>query len=93
MHIIVGHHCNDDQGIIVGVMNAMSITIAEGDVVVLPLEVFYRPLVQVVDISERLLPRFLGIAVSGPAGLSREMGSTKDSPNPKWGLPFLQSVI
>ena len=45
MHVIVGHHCSDEQGVALGVMNEVSITIAKGDVVVFPVEVFYRPLV------------------------------------------------
>ena len=86
MHIYVGHHCSDDQGVVVRVMNAMSITIAEGDVVFLSLEVFYRPLVQVVDISERPLPHFSSIAVFGLALLSSEMWFTKDSLDFSWGF-------
>ena len=62
-----------------GVMNSMSITVTKGDAVALSLEVFYRLLIQVVNISERPLPRFPGIAVSCPTHLSSEIGSTKDS--------------
>ena len=86
MYIIVGHHCNNDQGIVVGMMCATSITIAEGDVVILPLEVFYRPLVQVINISERPLLRFPGIVVLGPTCLSSEIWSAKDSLDLAWGL-------
>ena len=86
MHFIIGHHYSNDQGFAVRMMHAMSITIAEGDVVILPLEVFYRPLVQVVDISERPLLRFWSIAVSGPTRLPSEMSSTKDGPNFVWGF-------
>ena len=38
-------------------MHTMSITIAEGDVIILPLEVLNRLLVQVINISERPLLR------------------------------------
>ena len=84
MHIVVSHHCKDD---------ATRIIIAVGDVVILPLEVFYRLLVQVVDIIERSLPRFPGIEVSVPSRLSSEMGSAKGSPDLSWGLPFLRLLI
>ena len=84
-------------------MYATSITIAEGDVIIFPFEVFYRLKVMssslslkvmssslslkgmmyatsiTIDISERPLLHFLGIAVSGPTCLSSEMRSTKDS--------------
>ena len=50
-----------------GVMDKVCITISKGDVIIFPLEMFCRPLVQVVDISERLIPCFLGIAVLGVA--------------------------
>ena len=75
VHIIVGHHCYNDQGVIVGMMYATSITIAEGDVIIVPLKVLYRLFVQVIDISERPL-RFLGVVVSGPTCFSSEMWST-----------------
>ena len=78
---MIGHHCNNDQGVAVGMMHMMSIIITKGDVIILPLEVLCRPLVQVINISERSLLRFSGIAVSGPMCLSCEMWSTKDGPN------------
>ena len=81
MHFVVGHHCSNDQGTAVEVMDEVSITISEGDVVVFPLEMFYWPLVQVVDISDQLVACFLGILVLGPARLTGEMRSTEDSLN------------
>ena len=54
--------------------------------IIFPIEMFYRPLVQVIDISERPFPRFSGLAVSGPARLSSKMGSAKDSLDLVWGL-------
>ena len=86
MYIIIGHHYINDQGITVGMMHATSITIAEGDVVILPLEVLCRPFVQVINISERPLLRFLGIAVLRPMCLSSEMWFSKDGPGFSWGL-------
>ena len=81
MNIFIGRHCCDDQGITVGVMNEVSITITEGDVIPFPLEVFYRSFVQVVDINEWPLSRFSGIAVLGPMHLSCKIGFAKDSPD------------
>ena len=53
---------------------------------------FCRPLVQVVDISERSIPCFPNISVMGLASLHDESRSTKDSPDLAWGLCF-QLVI
>ena len=93
MQVVVGHHGSDDQGVAVGVMNEVNIIIAKGDVVVFPLEVFYRPPIQVVDISEQPLPCFLGIAVSGLARLSIEMRSAKDSLDLAMGLRFRTVIL
>ena len=71
MYIIVGHHRSNDQGVAVGMIHVTSIIIAEGDVVILPLEVFYRPLVRVIDISDRSLLRFPSIVVSSPMFLQQ----------------------
>ena len=92
MHVVVGHHGSNDQGVAMGLMDEVSITIAEGDVIIVPLEVFCRPLVQVVDISERSFPCFPGVAILGPKRLSNKMGSAKDSPNLAWGL-YYRTVI
>ena len=79
MQVVVGPHGSDDLSVVMGVMDEVSITIATSDIIIFPLEVFYRPLVQVVDISEQPFPCFPGIAVSNPPHFSNKMGSTEDS--------------
>ena len=74
-------------------MNEVNITIAEVDVVIFPLEVFYRPLVQIVDISEWPLSRFPGIVVSSPMRLSSEMRSARDIPDFKRGLRLCPIIM
>ena len=56
-----------------GVIDEVCITIFEGDVVIFPFEMFYRLLVQVVDISERPIPCFLNVAVLGTTCLPGEV--------------------
>ena len=92
MHFVIGHHYSNDQGIAVGVMDKVCIVISKGDVIVFPLEIFCRRLVQVVDISEWPVPCFPSITVLGPVRFSSEVRSIEDSPNLAWGLHF-QSVI
>ena len=70
----------------------MCITISEGDAIIFPLKMFCRPLVQVVDISERPIPCFPDIVVLGPMRLPDEVRSVKDSLDLVWGLRF-NSVI
>ena len=86
MHVVVGHHCSNDEGLAVGVADKVSITINEANAIILLLEVFCRPLVQVVDINKWYFPCFPGVVVSGPTRLSREIGFTKDSLDLAWGL-------
>ena len=71
-----------------GVIDEVCIIISKGDVIVFPLEMFCRPLVQVVDISERPILYFLDIAVLGPTSLLGEVRSIEDSPDLAWGLYF-----
>ena len=71
----------------------MCITISKPDVIVFSLKMFYRSLVQVVDISEQSVPCFPGIAVSGPKRLSNELKPTEDSLNLAWGLHFLSVIL
>ena len=92
MHIIVGHHHSNDQGVAVGMMHVTSITIAEGNSVILPLEVLSMPLIQVINISDRPLLRFPGVAVSGLTCLFSEVWSAKDGPYFAWDFR-LWSVI
>ena len=75
-----------------GMIHATSITLAEGDVVIFLLEVLYRPLFQVIDISERPLLLFSGIAISGPTCLSSKMWFAKYGPDFAWGL-CLRAII
>ena len=86
MYIIIVLNCSNDQSVAMRMMHTTSITIPEDDVAIFPLEVLYRPLVQVIDSSELPLPRFSGIAVSGPTCLSSEIWSAKDGPDFAWGL-------
>ena len=93
MQVVVGPHGSDDSSVIMGVMDEVSITIAKGDIVIFPLEMFYSLLVQVVDISEWHFPCFLGIAVSNPAHFSNKMGSAKDSSDLMWGLHYRTVIL
>ena len=92
MYIIIGHHRSNDQGVAVGMMHTINITIAKDDVIIFSLEILYKPLVQVIDISEQPLLCFLVKAVLGPMCLSSEMWFAKDGPEFAWGL-HLWSII
>ena len=76
-----------------GVMDEAYITISEGDVIIFPLEMFYRPLVQVVDISERPVPCFSGIVVSSAPRPSSKVRFIEDCPNLVWGLHFWSVIL
>ena len=64
-----------------GVMDEVCITFFEGDVIVFPLELLCKLLVQVVDIGERFIPCFLDVAILGPTRLTGEMRFSKDRMN------------
>ena len=52
MYVVVGHHCCDDQGVAIGVMDEVCITFSESDIFVLPIELLYRLVIHTVDIGE-----------------------------------------
>ena len=70
-----------------GVMDEVCITISEGDVIIFLLDLFYRPLIQVVDIGEWLIPCFPDVVVLGPMCLPNKMRSAENRPD----LLYLQS--
>ena len=76
-----------------GVMDKVCITFFEGDVVIFPLEMFRRLLVQIVDISERPLPCFPDVAVLVLMHLPSEVRSAEDSPDLTWGLRFWSLIL
>ena len=74
------------------VMDGVCITIFEGDVVFFPLEMFYRSLVQIVDINEWPIPCFPDVAVLGPMHFLSEVRFAEDSLDLEWGL-HCRSII
>ena len=74
-------------------MDEVGITISKDDVIIFPLEIFCRPLVQVVDISEQPISYFLDIEVLGPSRLSSDVGSAKDSSDLAWGIHFWSVIL
>ena len=60
-----------------GVMDEVGITLLEGDVVILPLAMFRRPLVHGVNISERSCLRFSNVPFLGPTCFSSKVGPTE----------------
>ena len=92
MYVVIGHHCCNDQGVAMGVMDEVCITFSESDVVVFPLELLCRPLVQVVDIGERPILCLPIITVLRPTCLPYKIRFAGDRPDLVWGLYF-RSVI
>ena len=68
-----------------GVIDEVCITFFEGDVVVFPLELLCKPLVQVADIGKWFIPCFLDVAILGPTHLPSEMRSAEDLLNLAYG--------
>ena len=93
MYIVVGHHRSNDQGIAVGVMDEVCLTIFEDDVVIFPLELSSWPLIQVMDISGQPISCFSDVAVLGPICLPSKMRFVEDHPNLVWGLRFYSVIL
>ena len=60
-----------------GVMDEVCITLLEGDVFILPLALFHRPLVHGVNISERSRLDFSDVSFLGPACFSGKVWPTE----------------
>ena len=74
-------------------MDEVCITFSESDVVIFPIELLCRPLVQVVDIGERPIPYFLDVAVLDLTHLPGEMRSAEDRPDLTWGFHFWSVIL
>ena len=81
MHIIVGHHYNNEQCVTIGVMDEVCITFSESDVVIFPLELLYRLLIHAVDIGEQPILRLPDVMVLCPTCLPGEVRTTKGLPD------------
>ena len=92
MYVVVGHHCCDDQGVVIGVIDEVCITFFESDVVVLPLELLCRLLIHAVDIGERPILHLPDVTIWCPTCLPGKVRSTEDHPDLTWGF-CLKSVI
>ena len=85
MHVVIGHHCLDDQSVIVGEMDEVCITCFESDVVVFPFKLLRKLLVYTVNISERPFLCLPDVSFLYPTHFSVTR-STEDRLDLVWGL-------
>ena len=93
MYVAVGHHRRVDQSIAVEGVEEVCITFFKNDVVVLPLELLCRPLVHIVNISERAPLCLPDVTFLCPTRFFSEVRSTKDHPNFVWGFYFRSIIL
>ena len=78
MYIVVGYHVLDDQCIAMRVANMTRISLTEGNIFYLTVELFGRPLVERARGRDRPFPCVSEVAVLGSSCLSCEVWSVED---------------
>ena len=76
-----------------GVMDEVCITFFETDVVIFPLELLPRPLVQAGDIGEQPILCLPDVTVLRSTCFPCEMRSAEDYPDLAWGLYFRSIIL